>query len=219
MDILEIDSVILEFGLKKVLQDVYLKCETGKITGLLGRNGTGKTALMKILYGEMYCNSQSVRINTQILKKHHRSTSEMTYIPQHHFAPKDYIVKDIFKDFNLNYEAFIQQFPDFESCYRSKMGLLSGGQRRIIEVYVVLSSPSKFCLMDEPFSQIMPLHIENIQQLIQKEKARKGILITDHLYRHVLTICDDLYLIKDGKTHLTKNVSDLIHFGYVNSLS
>jgi ABC-type sugar transport system ATPase subunit len=50
-NILEVDSILLEFDLKRVLQDVYLKSETGKVTGLLGRNGSGKSCLMKILFG------------------------------------------------------------------------------------------------------------------------------------------------------------------------
>jgi len=62
---LEVDSVILEFGDKRVLQDVYLKCETNKITGLLGLNGAGKSCLMNIIYGKLKPLNGMVRINKQ----------------------------------------------------------------------------------------------------------------------------------------------------------
>lgn len=61
-NILEIDSVILEYGLKRILQNVYLKTETGKITGLLGRNGSSKSSLMKILFGELNPSNKSIRL-------------------------------------------------------------------------------------------------------------------------------------------------------------
>lgn len=60
---LEADSILLEYGLRKILSDVYIKCETKKITGLLGRNGEGKTSLMNIIYGSLKPENQFVQIN------------------------------------------------------------------------------------------------------------------------------------------------------------
>ena len=75
-------------------------------------------------------------------------------------------------------------------------------------------------MLDEPFSQIMPLHIDSIKRLILREKGNKGIIVTDHLYRYIVDICDDLYVINNGKTYLTKSIQDLETLGYVriNSL-
>ena len=61
----------------------------------------------------------------------------------------------------------------------------------------------------------MPVHIQTIKSIINKEKHNKGIIITDHLYNQVLDICDDTYLIVDGKTHLTKSKDDLVRLGYI----
>lgn len=60
----------------------------------------------------------------------------------------------------------------------------------------------------------MPLHVDIIKKLIEKEKQNKGILITDHLYKHVVDICDDLYVINDGAVYLTKSLQDLETLGY-----
>ena len=91
---------------------------------------------------------------------------------------------------------------------------MSGGERRIIEIYAILMSPSKFCLLDEPFSQVMPLHVKRLKEIIQREKVNKGLIITDHLLMHLFDTCDALYCIKNGKRHTVQEPSDLCNFGY-----
>ena len=212
--ILEVDSVILEFGDKRVLQDVYLKCETNHITGLLGRNGSGKSCLMNIMDAKLRPLNGSVRLNKKVLLSTTRKPEDLMYLPQFEFIPRFLKLKRIFKDFNLDFSSFAHQFPEFEKHFTSKIGLLSGGERRLVEIYLVLSSNAKFCLLDEPFSHIMPFHIDRIKELIKLESTNKGILITDHLYEHIVDICDEIYLIKDGKTHLIGELDDIESLGY-----
>jgi ABC-type multidrug transport system ATPase subunit len=214
IDILEVDSVILEYGTKKVLQDVYLKCETGKITGLLGRNGSGKTCLMKIIYGKLSANNSSVRFNGEALLNTSRPSENIMYLPQFNFIPKFLTLKRIFKDFKLDFSEFINDFPEFSKYYKSKFIKLSGGEQRIVEIYLIIASNTKFCLLDEPFSHVMPVHIDSIKKLIVREKINKGFLITDHLYKYITDICDNLYVINDGKTYLTNSLQDIETLGY-----
>jgi len=214
-NILEIDSVILAFGLKKVLQDVYLKCETVSITGLLGRNGSGKSCLLNILFGELDALDKSIRINGNYLDTAHTFCPDIKYLPQNNFIPKSLKVSRVFNDFGLDFKAFCILFPMYSAFKNQRINSLSGGQIRIIEIYVVLLSNAKFCLLDEPFSEVMPLHVDTIKQLIIQQKENKGIIITDHLYRHVLDISDHLYVIKNGKTYIAKDKNDLIKLGYL----
>ncbi len=93
-------------------------------------------------------------------------------------------------------------FPDFWKFHFSKFRNLSGGEQRIIEIYAILASNTKFCMLDEPFSQVMPIYIGTIKSLIVREKQNKGIIITDHLYKHIIDICDNLYVISNGETYL-----------------
>ena len=215
-NILEIDSVILEFGFNRVLQDVYLKCETGKVTGLLGRNGTGKSCLMKILFGELMPDNSSVRINGNSLVTSYRSPEDIRYLPQSRFIPSSLTIKRVFSDFELDFSDLVSYFPEFKKLYKSKMSNLSGGERRIIEIFSILVSRTKFCMLDEPFSQVMPIHADTIKRLILREKANKGILMTDHMYKYIIDICDDLYVISDGKTYLTKSIEDIETLGYAS---
>ena len=104
--ILEVDSVILEFGSKRVLQDVYMKSETGKITGLLGRNGAGKTCLMKVIYGELVLFNKSVRLNGNSIYNKYRNPDDIRYLPQHRFIPGFLTIKRIFEDFQLDFSDF-----------------------------------------------------------------------------------------------------------------
>ena len=73
-------------------------------------------------------------------------------------------------------------------------------------------------MLDEPFSHVMPVHVDAIKNLIVREKTRKGILITDHLYEHIVDICDDLYALSNGKAYLTNSSHDLEALGYVKNL-
>lgn len=213
-NILEVDSVILEFGARRILQDVYLKTETNKVTGLLGRNGTGKSCLFKILSGELISNSQSVRINGRALLGSNRTSADIKYLPQNNFVPKFLTIKRVLSDFNVEFDRLLINFPEFQRYQESKLMNLSSGQRRIIEIFIILTSKSKFCLLDEPFSQIMPLHVEKIKEIILEEKNSKGIIISDHMFDHILELSDDLYVISDGKTYLTNGIDDIETLGY-----
>ncbi len=212
---LEIDSVILEFGKNRVLQDIYFKSETGSISGLLGRNGSGKTCLMDIIYGNLNPDSKSVRIDGITLINTYRNPNVLRYLPQFGFTPKNFKIRSIFKYFRLDFDRFINSFPEFKKFYFSKMGELSTGEQRIIEIYSIIVSKSKFCMLDEPFSQVMPIHINTIKRVIAEEKKEKGIIITDHLYEHIIDICDNLYVLSSGKTYLTKDIKELEELGYL----
>ncbi|MCD4792043.1 MAG: ATP-binding cassette domain-containing protein [Bacteroidales bacterium] len=212
--ILETDSIILEFGEKKVLSDVYLKIKTGEIIGLLGRNGAGKSCLMNIIYGELNPFDKSVRIDGKVFFEAYKYPNIIKYMPQFNFVPQSLKLNRIFKDFNLEYDELTELFPDFSSCYNFPLRKLSGGQNRIIELYVILKSKSQFCMLDEPFSHLMPIQTEAVKKLIQKEKLNKGILITDHMYDHIIDISDRIYVIKNGKTHLINSIQEIEDLGY-----
>lgn len=214
--ILEIDSVILEFHRQRVLQDIYLKNETGTITGLLGRNGTGKSCLLNILYGTLNPGDKSIRIDNTAIQTNNREPASMRYLPQFNFIPKSLTVKRVLKDFNIDFSGFLFHFPEFEKHILTKLKALAGGERRLIETYVILMSDSMFCLLDEPFSHIMPLHVETLKALIIKEKERKGIIVSDHLFQHIFELSDTLYLIEGGKIHSISGMQEAEELGYIN---
>jgi ABC-type lipopolysaccharide export system ATPase subunit len=210
---LEADSIQLEFDGRKILSDIYLKSETGKITGLLGRNGEGKTCLLKIIFGSLTC-VMSVRFDNVPQSDPYKRSDFLHYLPQFNFIPKQLSLKRIFKDFELDYSVFQNRFPDFVSKYTAAIGKLSGGEHRLVELYVILKSKSQFTLLDEPFTHLNPIQIEKVKMLILEEKENKGLIITDHLFQHIVDISDNLYVLANGKTHLTKSMEDIETLGY-----
>nr|WP_294874023.1 ATP-binding cassette domain-containing protein [uncultured Pedobacter sp.] len=211
---LEADSIFLEFGSRRILSDIYLKCETGKITGLLGRNGNGKTCLMNIIYGNLNANSKSIRFDDLTVQAAYKRPDLLLYLPQFNFIPQTLTLKRVFADFDLDFFEFENRFPDFKSSYKSSLKSLSGGNRRLVEVYIVLKAKSKFAMLDEPFSHLSPIMIEAIMELMNEEKKNKGLLVTDHMFRNIIEISDNLYVLTGGKTHLTKAVEELEFLGY-----
>jgi ABC-type lipopolysaccharide export system ATPase subunit len=212
---LEADGIQLEFGLRKLLSDVYLKCETGKITGLLGRNGQGKTCLMNIILGTLGASISSVRFDNKVVRNVSRRPDLLLYLPQFNFIPKSLTIKTVLNDFELPYAGLEARFPEFAERQNSAVGQLSGGQWRMLEIYIIVKKPSLFAMLDEPFTHLNPIQIENVKAFLLEEKANKGFLITDHMYIHLLDVSDSVYLLKDGKTHPTKTVQDLDELGYV----
>ncbi|HCL06691.1 MAG TPA: ABC transporter ATP-binding protein [Chitinophagaceae bacterium] len=210
---LEADGIQLEFNGRKILSSVYLKLETGKITALLGRNGTGKTCLMNIIYGSMHC-EKSVRFDGISQKYPYQRTDLLHYLPQFNFIPQRFSLKKIFNDFELEYGLFQQLFPEFSFKYTTAIGRLSGGERRLVELYVILKSKSQFAMLDELFTHLSPVQIEKVKELLQEEKKDKGLLITDHMYKQVVDSCNDLYVLVNGKIHLTKSIDDIERLGY-----
>lgn len=210
----EADGIILDFGTRRILSNIYFKCETGKITGILGRNGQGKTCLMNVVYGNLNAVSKSIRFDNLSIFQAFKRPDLLTYLPQFNFIPSFLSLKRIFTDFDLNYNEFAILFPEFKSKSDFVIRNLSGGQRRLIEVYVIIKSKSKFSMLDEPFSHLMPLQIEKIKEIMHNERKTKGFLITDHMFRQVIDICDSLYVLTDGKSHLTNNITDIERLGY-----
>jgi ABC-type lipopolysaccharide export system ATPase subunit len=212
---LEADGIQLEFGLRKILSDVYIKCETGKIIGLLGRNGQGKSCLMNIILGTLKASISSVRLDGQMIRGAAKKHNLLLYLPQFNITPKSLNIKQVLDDFQLAFADFENRFPEFKELQNLKTGQLSGGQLRTLEIYVIAKAPSLFAMLDEPFTHLNPIQIDKIKEFLLEEKANKGFLITDHMYNHLLDVSDGVYLLKDGKTHLTKTVFDLDELGYV----
>ena len=116
-------------------------------------------------------------------------------------------------------EEFIQRLPQgYQTNIGENGSALSGGERRILESYLILRSPTQFVMLDEPFSQVAPLHVSTLKALIRQEKSSKGILLTDHMHRHVTDIADRLYVLADGQTHLIRGGEDLVRYGYLAHL-
>lgn len=213
---IEIDNVELNFKEKRILNGIYLKGETGSITGILGSNGCGKSCLLNIIFGNLKPKYKLVRINNKPVLKPLYQTKLVAYLPQYHFIPNALKLSMVFKQFQVNWYDIIVYFEDFKRYKNSRFRDLSGGERRLVETFIILKSDKKIILLDEPFSHLAPLYIEKIKTIILEEKHHKAIIITDHMYRHIVDISDNIYLIKNGHTKLIKDVKELEVYKYLS---
>ena len=214
---LEFDSIFLEFGFNRVLSDVHMIGRTGRIVGILGRNGSGKSCLLKVVAGAMTTSYQSIRFNRQPLLGNYVRQKLVSYLPQHDLVPSFLTFAEAAHLYEADVALLAHYFPHWHTVRTLKPPQLSGGQRRHLEVLLVLLAPHPFCLLDEPFSGLGPLQIESLQSAMHARKPTKGIFITDHLHRQVRALADDLYLLANGRTQRVLDDEQLIAGGYLPS--
>ena len=216
--ILEIDNIELNFKNKQILHGIYLKVETGKVTSLLGRNGSGKTCLLRIIFGSLVPKYKNIRLNGAYQKKELYKTNCIAYLPQHQLLPKTITLSYAFKLFGADWEEFVTIFNSFKPYKKLKTNELSSGELRIIETYLILTMDKEIIILDEPFSFIAPLYVEKIKALIQEKKKSCALLISDHFYCDILAISDTTYLLKNGSSKLITSKEELKNEGYLGLL-
>jgi len=209
------DSVQLAFGQMQVLQSAFITARTGRVAGVLGRNGTGKSCLFKCITGGIKPQNMFIRFNEEPDTDYGHIGERIKYLPQHEFIPPKMTLGEAFSLYGVDYDGLVTFDPKFHTYQRRMVRELSGGEVRIAEMYMVLNTPAEFCILDEPFSNIAPKYVEKMQDLIREQKAAKGIIISDHLYEQVISVTDDLFLLRDGFTFPIKTRDDLIHHGYI----
>lgn len=214
MQELYIDSVKHSFGNLDVLSNVYINCKIGEIVGLLGRNGSGKSTLLKIIFGAIKPHFKHLKLDGEIIQKGYL-TRQISYLPQSYFIPHYLKIKDLIDLYINNYKEQILQIDVFKLNLNQTISNLSGGNRRLVEALLIIYSDAKYVLLDEPFSQWAPLVTDEIKMHIQKLKAEKGFIVTDHYYGKILEVSSRVMLIHNGCNYNINNEDDLRLYGYL----
>ena len=216
-NLLEIDSVVKTYDSEFVLTDIYLKCKTGDIIGMLGRNGTGKSTLLKILFGILPADRKFIKIDGKVYDQPYKTINEICYLPQHPFLPNQFKVNKAVELYlgKSNVVSFLEDSV-LSELKTSKISHLSGGELRYLEIKLLLHLDCKFVLLDEPFNGLSPLLIEKIKKMILEMSEFKGIILTDHDYRNVLNVANRFCLIYDGGIKTITDVQELVRWGYIS---
>ena len=217
--ILEIDGIQKKYNNRVILSDVYLKCETAQIVGLLGRNGSGKSTLLKIVSGIVSAPNKCIRIDSISKNNENNLLNEVSYLSQEQIIPNHLSVKRaVSLSIDKQKIAFFNNDQFIEPILDKQIRHLSSGELRYLEIKIVLSNPSKFVLLDEPYNGLSPLMVDIVNEMIKTNSEKKGIIITDHNYKNVIKISSQIILIKDGKTHYIRNNAELVEKGYLVDL-
>ena len=200
------------YGKREVVKGISVNVKCGEVVGLLGPNGAGKTTTFYMLTGMIRPNEGKIQLNGSDLTKlpmYKRARKGVGYLSQEPSVFTKLSVEDnlrlVLQMTSLSKEEqalrLDKLLEDFSITHirKSKAYTLSGGERRRTEIARALVMEPQFMLLDEPFSGIDPIAVEDIQQIIFDLKKRNiGVLITDHNVRETLTITDRAYLLYEG---------------------
>ncbi len=212
---LEADGIQYTRKGRAILNRIYIAAKENEVTGIVGSNGCGKSTLMQIMFGSLKAEYASIRLNGVKLKSPYSEKNLINYLPQFTGLPKGIKVTTVCKLYNVSFTDLKQYFENIKIQENQTIGSLSKGTQRLLELYVYLSTENKVILLDEPFSYIMPLHIEKIKTLIRQKAKDKIIILTDHMYQHIHSLCQKIYLIKNAATIEVNDEDDLIRLGYL----
>jgi lipopolysaccharide export system ATP-binding protein len=215
MSLLEIDSVNFSYGDRPILSNVYLKVKEGEIVGFLGRNGCGKSTLLKVIFGTNKGESQSVRFNGKFEQTPYK-TNWVKYLPQEELFPAFLTPFKCAKLYSSD-EGELMRNPEYREYCHMRFSKMSGGIAKFIETLILLYTPGKFILLDEPFSFISPVLVERLMEIMRELVSQKcmGILLTDHQYKSILEVSDRLYLLRNRSLYAIQNERDLADMGYI----
>ena len=217
MSKLHVDSIIKSFDTKQVLTDVFISCNKGEIVGLLGRNGIGKSTLLKIIFGSLPAEGRFVKVGDKVLTNLIDNRKLINFLPQDNFLPNHVKIKTIIELF-CNTKANASKVKShflISPMLNKKCKELSGGEKRLLEILLIIFSDSIYTLIDEPFNGVAPIIKEEIKKLITEQSKEKGFIITDHDYRNILDVATRIVIIHDGGTKEIKNANELVNWGYI----
>ena len=199
---------------KAVVRGVSLEVEPGQVVGLLGPNGAGKTTCFYMIVGLIPTDKGSITVDdVDITHKpvNIRSSLGVGYLPQEASVFRKLSVHDnIMSILELRRDLDMDGRKELVQTLMEELGVahlseqmgqvLSGGERRRVEIARALAARPRFILLDEPFAGVDPISVREIQQIVKHLIDQDiGVLITDHNVRETLGICHHAYILNDGQ--------------------
>ncbi|KAF0240959.1 MAG: lipopolysaccharide export system ATP-binding [Planctomycetota bacterium] len=219
-----VQNLVKSYGSRAVVNGVSFDMEPGEIVGLLGPNGAGKTTTFRMTIGMITPDSGAVVFRDQDITRlpvYRRARRGIGYLSQEQSVFQRLTVEQ-------NLLAILETLPmsRADRCARAESllqefgllnvrnnlgGLCSGGEKRRLEIARALITQPTLLMLDEPFSGVDPIAVEEIQKIIRRLREKGiGILLTDHNVRETLSVTDRAYIIADGQILAHGAASELI---------
>ena len=213
MELLEIKNVNKSFGNKKILKDINLTITKGKIIGLLGKNGTGKSTLIKLINdlltldsGEILINGEKVGPNTKKI---------IAYLPERTYLDKTMTVEKViefFKDFYADFdsEKARKLLKDLDLDTNQKLLKMSKGMQEKVQLVLVMSRTADLYILDEPLGGVDPATRDYIlDTILNNFNEGASVIISTHLIADIERILDEVIFIDKGKIILHSDSDEL----------
>jgi lipopolysaccharide export system ATP-binding protein len=213
MATLAIENLKKNYSGRKVVNDVSMSVESGAVVGLLGPNGAGKTTTFYLTVGMVTPDAGTVRIDeTEVTQDpmYIRARKGIGYLPQETSVFRKLTVRDNLmviletlplkrREMNQRADMLLEELG-ITRLANQKAAVLSGGEKRRLEISRTLATNPAFILLDEPFAGIDPLAVIDIKNIIKHLRGRDiGVLISDHNVRETLEVCDRAYILNNGQ--------------------
>ncbi len=213
MKLIECKNLSKNFDEKEILKDINLTIESGKIIGLLGRNGQGKTTLIKLLNDLLTPSKGTILIKGKPIGI--ESKKEISYLPEKNYLDKEMTIKEIitfFEEFydNFNTKKALKLFKDLELDINLKLNKMSKGMQEKVGLILVMSRDTSLYILDEPLGGVDPATRDYIlDTILSNFKDGASVIISTHLIADIERILDEVIFIDKGKIVLTAKTDEL----------
>ena len=211
--ILECENLSKNYGGLRALDELNLKLESGKIVGLLGPNGHGKTTLIKTLSGLLRQDKGTVLIDGK--KVGVETKKIVSYLPERSYLSPGMKIREVAKFFEEFYEDFDikranAMIDELGLDRESRLKSLSKGNREKVQLIMVMSRKAKLYLLDEPMGGVDPAARDYIlKTIISNYSEDATVIISTHLIQDVEQVLDEVVFLKDGKVMFHRDVDEL----------
>ncbi|WNZ89018.1 ABC transporter ATP-binding protein [Streptococcus iniae] len=211
--LLQLHHVSKSYGGKKVIDDLTFTIPSGKIIGLLGPNGCGKTTLIKMINGLLQPNKGDIVIDG--FRPSIETKRIVSYLPDTSYLREEMKISDIINYFDDFYVDFNKNkahslFRDLNLDLDERLKNLSKGNKEKVQIILVMSRKAKLYILDEPLGGVAPAAREYIlKTIINNYSEDASVLISTHLISDIEPILDEAIFLKNGKVAISGNVDDL----------
>ena len=220
---IKIHSASKSIESKVLFKNINFELENKKITGLLGANGAGKTSLFRAIAGLSRVDSGDITFfdtNVTKINIEKRSNLGLSYVPQENSLFEDLSLEDNlksvlelkFSDINSEKINEMNALINLMNLHQKRATLakfLSGGEKRKTEILRAVLLEARDILLDEPFAGVDPISVDEIIKVLKKLSSKVGIFISDHNFRDVINVCDEIILLNQGEVLLKGNPRDV----------
>jgi len=235
---IKVENISKSIRSKLLFKNISFDLPNNKIIGLLGANGAGKTSVFKAISGLSKIDSGKIKLyekDLHLMTLEERSNAGLNYVPQENSLFDDLslqenleaIIELRFKEISSDKSKQIENLLDLMKLTdkaNTKSKFLSGGEKRKTEILRAILLDSKFILLDEPFAGVDPISVEEIIKILKNFKKDLGIFISDHNFRDVINVCDEIILLNQGELLLqgtpnqvkNNSLAKKLYFGELN---